>query len=54
MLKPLAKLSDLVTDAELKNCHKIICPDYELNEFVASYRIEAIQNQTISEILSLD
>jgi len=55
MLKPLAKLSDLVTDSELKNCHKIICPDYELNEFVASYReassIEIIQNQTISEML---
>ncbi|KAL4149755.1 hypothetical protein QTP88_003623 [Uroleucon formosanum] len=55
MLKPLAKLSDLVTDAELKNCHNIICPEYELNEFVALYRetsgIETIQNQTISEML---
>lgn len=51
----MAKLSDLVTDAELKNCHKIICPDYKLNEFVASYREdsnnEITQNQTISEML---
>jgi hypothetical protein len=33
----------------------MICPDYELNEFVASYReasdIETIQNQAIFEML---
>jgi len=54
-MKPLIKLIDLVIDNELKNCHKMICPDYELNKFVASYRetsdVETIQNQTISKMI---
>lgn len=54
-LKPLTKMSDLVTNEELKDCHKTICPDYELNDFVASYReassLELIKNQHISEML---
>jgi len=55
MLKPSDKLSDLVIGDEIKNCHKNIYPDYEFNEFVASYcevnAVETIQNQTISEMI---
>lgn len=38
MLKSLIKISGSTIDNELKDCYKIICFDYELNDFVASYR----------------
>lgn len=55
VLKPLDKLSDKVTNNELKKyVHKMICPNYELTGFVGSYRrasgIKSIHYTTISEM----
>lgn len=38
LLKPLERISGTVTDDELKQCHNIVCPDFELIDFVTSYR----------------
>lgn len=37
-LKVLEKLSDVVSDEELQKAHQVICPDFELADFVTSYK----------------
>lgn len=38
-LKPLRQFSeDIVTPDEIKSCHRLICSDYQLIDFVASYQ----------------
>lgn len=52
-LKPLACLSESITDEELKICHDKICPDFELLDFVTSYKeaccIPQLRNKRISK-----
>lgn len=44
-LKPLATISEHTTDEELSKCHGLICSDFELVEFVTSYReVSCVQN----------
>jgi len=52
-LKPLACLSESITDKVLKICHDKICPDFELLDFVTSYKkaccIPQLRNKRISK-----
>lgn len=54
-LKPLACFSESITDEELKMCHNRICPDFELIDFVTSYKeaccISQIKDKRISKDL---
>jgi len=36
-LKVLEKVSDEISDEELKKAHEVICPDFELADFIVSY-----------------
>lgn len=54
-LKPLGCLSESITDEDLKICHNKICPDFELLDFVTSYKeaccIPELKNKRISKEL---
>lgn len=54
-LKPLATISEHTTDEELSKCHGLICSDFELVEFVTSYRevsrVQKLKNKKISKDL---
>lgn len=52
-LKPLVCLSESITDENLKICHDKICPDFELLDFVMSFKeaccIPQLRNKRISK-----
>lgn len=52
-LKPLACLSESISDDNLKICHDKICPDFELLDFVTSCKeaccIPQLRNKKISK-----
>ncbi|KAF0713427.1 Uncharacterized protein FWK35_00030864, partial [Aphis craccivora] len=54
-LKVLEKVSDAVSDEELQKAHQVICPDFELTDFVTSYKeaagIPCIKNKQLSSDL---
>lgn len=37
-MKDLEKVSDEISDEELKRAHQVICPDFELADFIESYK----------------
>lgn len=37
-VKPLKSIKIDITDAELEKCHKRVCPDYPLMDFIMPYR----------------
>lgn len=41
-MKALGKVSDEISDEELKKAHEVICPDFELADFIASYKEAAL------------
>ncbi|XP_025423121.1 LOW QUALITY PROTEIN: zinc finger protein 862-like, partial [Sipha flava] len=54
-LKVLEKVSDAVSDEELQKAHQVICPDFELADFVTSYKeaagISSIKDKQLSSDL---
>jgi len=56
-LKPLREFSEFVTPDKLKKCHRLICPDYQLIDFVASYQeactIEELKGHISINILKI-
>lgn len=51
--KPLERLSNTVTDIELNECHKMICPDFSLVDFVTSYRKASYTSEVAEKKMSI-
>lgn len=51
--KPLERLSNTVTDSELNECHKMICPDINLVDFVTSYREASYTSEVAEKKMSI-
>lgn len=53
-VKPLKSIKIDITDAELEKCHKRVCPDYPLMDFIMSYREAASCLEVVGKNVSVE